>query len=603
MSFWATIKIFRNLEAGVIGTFGGPVGVPENPARRADEPKNVATVTRGLWRAVTVGSPQTRSRVHIGSILPWLAARIRRLVAFAVMHAVAPLRNRSGEPTYARARVESVKIEEKYQYRQEISLNADVSEVGDPAGQIKIVQPYDGDEFFTRDAYADVETARRGGAVSTDEAVVGFLGLADYEKTDLEGPLGLQGNYGSVPIAVRLPGRPGPDETDQLIIDNSECVVSREYRPEALRIVPVHVDMELDDPDTAESSDRPQRPSEVDGIADLLARLLERIKAIGNAPERQLDFEPGLWLRVTVRLHLPRGQADGVEAKVSKVSMSWPTHTSLSSLELHTDSRSALQYNPEQEHDGRKGGLEWSDVPMTLIDQQRDAENMRTADGSEVEDEDPEIRKELVTLTTGEMTLSISNPGDFYKRDTISGRIEVTVNRLLSGMDARLYDAAGKPYPARRSRLKLASTVTTEFSLPLYDAFVRRAMSPYQWLYFDEVIPSALRLDDIAMALRNRGFRVFSERNPDPADCCIEAERVQGPDLLRLQVYVRGERHKARRERSVDGVMTYRTAVDSGDLRLYVYGSLRGESKPVVQEINALRRALRERFDRLPAGR
>jgi hypothetical protein len=49
--------------------------------------------------------------------------------------------------------------------------------------------------------------------------------------------------------------------------------------------------------------------------------------------------------------------------------------------------------------------------------------------------------------------------------------------------------------------------------------------------------------------------------------------------------------------------MTYRTAVDSGDLRIYVYGSLRAESKPVVREINALRRGLRERFDRLPAGR
>ena len=48
--------------------------------------------------------------------------------------------------------------------------------------------------------------------------------------------------------------------------------------------------------------------------------------------------------------------------------------------------------------------------------------------------------------------------------------------------------------------------------------------------------------------------------------------------------------------------MTYRTAVDSGDLRLYVYGSLRAESKPVVQEINALTtgaaRALRP-----PSGR
>jgi hypothetical protein len=578
------------------------VGPSANPAGTADEAENSVTRTRGLWRVVTVGSPKSRSRVKFGSILRWLAVRIRRLMAFAAMHAAAPLRNRSNEPTYARAWVENVKIEEKYQFRQEISLNADVSQVGDPTGHIKIVLPYDGDEFFTRDAYADVDTARRGGAVPADEAVVGFLALTDYEKTDLEGPLGLQSNYGSVPIAVRLPSRLGPDETDQLIADNSECIISQEYRPEALRILPVHVDMELDDPDTAEDPDRPQRSSEVDGVADLLARLMERIKAIGNAPERQLDFEPGLWLRVTVRLHLPRGQVDKVEAKVSKVSMSWPTHTSLSSLKLYADSRSALRYNPEQEHDGCKGGLEWSDVPMSLVGQQLDLESMHP-DDSEAEKEDPGIRKELVTLTSGEMTLSIANPGDFYKQDTLSGRIEVTVNRLLSGMDARLYDAAGRPYSDERPGLRLESVVTSEFSLSLYDAFVRRAMSPYQWLYFDEVIPSALRLDDIAMALRNRGFTVPSVRNLDPADCCIQAHRVQGPDLLRLQVYVKGERHKARRERSVDGVMTYRTAVDSGDLRLYVYGSLRGESKPVVQEINALRRALRERFDRLPAGR
>ena len=144
---------------------------------------------------------------------------------------------------------------------------------------------------------------------------------------------------------------------------------------------------------------------------------------------------------------------------------------------------------------------------MGLVGQQLDPESMRSADDSEAEEEDPEIRKELVTLSSGEMTLSITNPGDFYKQDALSGRIEVTVNRLLSGMDARLCDAAGWPYPARRSGLKLTSVVTTEFSLSLYDAFVRRAMSPYQWLYFDEVIPSALRLDDIAMASGTGGSR------------------------------------------------------------------------------------------------
>ena len=179
----------------------------------------------------------------------------------------------------------------------------------------------------------------------------------------------------------------------------------------------------------------------------------------------------------------------------------------------------------------------------------------------------------------------------------------MTVNRLLSGMDARLYDATGKQCQSRRPELKLKSIITTEFSLPLYDAFARRTMSPYQWLYFDEVIPSEMRIDDIVMALRNRGFTVLTPHGANPESCWIMASRVHGPDQLRLALYVKGERYKARRERSVPGGMSYRTSVDSGELRIYVYGSLRAESKPVVREINALRRALRERFDRLPAGR
>ncbi len=289
------------------------------------------------------------------------------------------------------------------------------------------------------------------------------------------------------------------------------------------------------------------------------------------------------------------------------VFMSWPTHTSLTSLALHADGHAQLRYNPEREHDGRKGGLEWSGVPMALVGVQRVAESTQSLDDSEDESEDGEAtdesEDEIVTLSSGEMTLSISNPGELYKQEKLSGQIEVTVNRLLSGMDARLYDATGKQCQSRRSGLKLKSIVTTEFSLPLYDAFARRTMSPYQWLYFDEVIPSAMRIDDIEMALRNRGFEVMESRPVNPESCLILAHRTHGPDQLRLAVYVRGGRYKAWRERRVPGGMTYRTSVDSGELRLYVYGSLRAESKPLVREINALRRALRERFDRLPAGR
>ncbi len=551
---------------------------PELPDDAGASANGGPEARRPWWRRVRPpeeGAPGASLLASAYGIPRWLIAQVRRILGFGMMRASAPLRNWSGEPIRARARLESAEIEERYRYSQEISLNADVHQIEKPAGLIKLVLPYDGDKYFTRQAHRDVVGARHGGASPADEAIVGFLALTGYEKTGLEGPLGLQANYGSVPVRVRLPAPPGPGETDQLLVDGSACVVSQEYWPEAPRVLPMQIDIELDDPDTAEAS----------GEA--------RAEAIKRSPERQLDFEPDLWLRLTVCLNLPRTQMAGVHAEVSKVFISWPTHTSLSSLRLRAAGRPQLRYNPEQEHEGRKGGLEWSGVPMALDSVESVAEETDTSQGSE---------DEIVTLGSGKITLSISKPGDLYKQENLSGRVEVTVNRLLSCMDARLYDAAGKQCQSRRPELKLKSIVTTEFSLPLDDAFGRRTMSPYQWLYFDEVIPSAMRIDDIMMALRNRGFKLFA-RHGDPENCFIVVERAHGPDRLRLTLYVKGERYKARRERSVPGGITYRTAVDSGELRIYVYGTLRAESGPVVHEINALRRALHERFDRLPAGR
>ncbi len=529
--------------------------------------------------------------------LSWLLTRIRRVLGFGVMHASAPLRNRNGEPIRARAWLESARIEERYQYVQEISLNADVNVEGEPSGLIKLILPYDGEKFFTQQAYQDVVSARRGGAAPVDEAIVGFLTLTGHERTGLDEPLGLNANFGCVPIRVHLPPASDLTETDRPFTDANACVISQLYNPEFPDIVPVHVDIELDDPDTAESSSaaQPIHPG-ADGVADVAARREARVEVIDKTPERQLDFEPEMWLRITVRLHLPRRQTGQVEAKVSKVFMSWPTHTSLRSLELLTDGNAELRYNPEQEHEGRRGGLEWSGVPMTPKDDELEFGLGETEDATYSEDE-------IVTFTSEEMKLSVSKPGELYKEARLVGWVEVTVNRLLSGMNARLYGSTGKKYRSGQSRLKMKSVIRTNFALPLYDAFARRTMSPYQWLYFDEVIPSRMRIDDITMALKNRGFRVSVPSGADPEDCRIRAERTHGPDQLQLTLYVKGARYKARRERSVPGGMTYRTAVDSGELRIFVYGSLRAESTPVVHEINALRRALRERFDRLPAGR
>jgi hypothetical protein len=72
---------------------------------------------------------------------------------------------------------------------------------------------------------------------------------------------------------------------------------------------------------------------------------------------------------------------------------------------------------------------------------------------------------------------------------------------------------------------------------------------------------------------------------------------------LRLELYIEGKFHKARRQRRIPGGVTYRTDLDSGELRIYICGSQPRDSQQVIHEMNALRRALRERFDRLPARR
>jgi hypothetical protein len=70
-----------------------------------------------------------------------------------------------------------------------------------------------------------------------------------------------------------------------------------------------------------------------------------------------------------------------------------------------------------------------------------------------------------------------------------------------------------------------------------------------------------------------------------------------------LIVLVAGRRHKTKRSRDLTGGLTHETEVDSGELRIFVAGDLRGDPAPVVRETNELRRALRERFERRPTRR
>jgi len=507
-------------------------------------------------------SPSRRRRLSdLWASVQRLWARVQRLLVLGRRRISGRLRMADpGEAVLARARVKRAQIREVYFYRQEISENAARYQEKAPKGRIKLVLPYDGDKYFGRQARRDIDHVRR----SADEALIGHLVLTGFEHANLDGLLDEGPTHGSVPIRAQIPRRADPGEPDPLVAPRSACVISHNYVPDTghFKVDPVDVDAWLLDPDDADFSEE-GLDLDFDG---------KRLQIM-----RQVGFLPELRLRMTVRIAVPRKQATGARAKVRRVFISWPTHTSLSALSLKVGGRNhPISYNPRRE------GLEWSDITM--------------------EPEADPRGGELLTFASPEMILVIPQPGELYQEQSLGGEVKVSVNRLLSGLDARLYDATGtldgQPRVARQS------LVSTKFELTLDDAFARRTFSPHQQLHFDEVIPAETRIDDIMMALKNLGFRAddpWPGRGPE--NRWLRAQRREGPDLLLLVLYVEGKQHKSRRQRTVPGGMTYRTELDSGELRIYAYGWLARSSRPVVQEMNALRIALRERFDRLPARR
>jgi hypothetical protein len=469
---------------------------------------------------------------------------------------------RRGDPIWARARLERAAIEELYYYRQEISLNQSRSVRRDPVGHVEFVLPLDGEKYFTRQAYGDAIRAYGQGADRDAETIVGFLGLTGHEKTDLSSALGLEERH-AFPIRATLPQAADPHQVDPLLADRGACVISRAYRPG--QSFPVDVFIDVDDPDTSELPLGP--PYEPMSIM------------------RQIDFRPGLSLGMVVQLAVPRGLMDDAVPRVSGVFVGWPTRTSLQSLQLKIAGETrSFRYNPER---AGGGGLEWRDVPMTA---------------------EPNPDGDHRVFRSPRMTLSIPRPGELYRQERLSGEVEVTVDRLLSGTSARLFDSRGMT--CQHPSLETRSVVATEFSVLLEDAFARRTLSPSQQMHFDEVIPDAMRLDDIKTVLRIRGFDVDQLRLPgtaqpdaDSPPWWLRAHRAHGPYWMSILLYVEGTRYQTRRERQVPGGMKYETSVESGELRVYAYGWLARDSEPIVREMNALRQDLHERFDRLPARR
>src|ERR1700733_15364154 len=212
---------------------------------------------RTLWRPTKPLGPEEPGTEVFPSRrwrLSDLRARAQALLGLGVMRVSGPLRKADpGEAVLARARVKRAQIRELYFYKQEISENAARYQEKSPKGRIKLVLPYDGDKYFSRQARRDIDHAGRSGA----EALIGHLVLTGFEHANLNGLLDEGPTHGSVPIKAQISGLADPGEPDPLIADRSACVVSYDYVPDTghFTVEPVDVDASLRDPDAADFSE------------------------------------------------------------------------------------------------------------------------------------------------------------------------------------------------------------------------------------------------------------------------------------------------------------------------------------------------------------
>jgi hypothetical protein len=503
-------------------------------------------------------------------------------------------------PVFARARTEKVLLHERFTFKQEISMQPSQERDGEPAGLIKIAVPLDGDQYFTREAIGDVQRAGwRPGPPSS--ALIGHLLLSGFEQTDLGSGAGLNGSFGSIPIKVPLPDGADGSGLADLSADRKTCVIEHRYRPDSDSVA-LNVFAELLDPDGVDLLGEERAGAEMrrllggsptaEEVAGQVKKLVERaakgadrdaqlvVDDVARQITQQVSFRSYLQLRITVQLILPASvrEADP-KPEISLVSLRWPTLTSMRSLRLEgDDGDSNIKYNPNTR------AIEWTGARLQAHKDDGNKDTPRT-------------------YQSDTMVLRIDQPGELYAASDLSGTVKVRVpGVLLSGMKARLFDGTGTLRDART--ITSVSTVSSTFKLILDDAFAGRVLTPFQHLYFDEVIPDPMRIADVRTALESRGFVVLNQQlaAEGPASPALRhfliATRSEGPDLMELWIYLEG-RHQDTERQQQRGGARFTTKLNSGELKMFVRGSLPGDSRELVKEMNDLQRALRDRFARL----
>jgi hypothetical protein len=513
-----------------------------------------------------------------------LVTRVGAMPVNVVRGALGSRRGNADDRLFARATPEKVEITETYSVTQEISRNPR-RELGTPTGQIEMVIPYDGGDYFTRQAVGDVERAiavRGEGEPRT--AIMGHLLIAEHRQTDLYQSMRYHGEVGVIPLEVPVTSADGT--TGQLTSDRRASVMSYGYSPMSPELYPIDLDVWLFDPDILDLEwDRLLEEFDVDP-SDLIKRLTQEAR-----------FKSELLLVIQVRLTLPVKQGRVLKPMVKRISIGWPTVTSIATTQLVI----LAPTNPRLRPGTRRPAYKRRPIRYNPVERRLEWENVHFFQPKKRSDDQDVVNH---TYRSAQMQLIIGHPGELFAEDRLTVHAEVEVpGYLLSGVEARLYGATGNRVPDDPGRPlpKLMTRVNTTATLQLDDAFAKRKFAPYHQLVFDDVEPNEKRVDDIVMVLKTAQFdvrRLWKDpENPAESSTPKWVLRAHRPtDSLTLTIAVEGKRHSVEEhvvERDRVGKSWTR---DSGWIKVSVHGVIARDHRELTRQMNELQVALRDRY-------
>jgi hypothetical protein len=339
------------------------------------------------------------------------------------------------------------------------------------------------------------------------------------------------------------------------------------YQPSKLVKVPIRIEVEIMD----EGYFDEQTEASEDEKEKLIKELLE-----------QAAIKHTLIMRFKILLDLPPHL--GVQYKerppqISRMTLTWPIATPHRLVKLTSQNASApLIYDPEA------GKIEWSNVPLL---------SQGSIDGLD-----------WYAFNSEWICLEISEPVELHHRSELSGHVEIKVDSLLSELEL-IYVSHNETdviMPLYRTVL------INEFKFKLEEGLGRKHFAPRQHLYFPGVLLDPMRIADILMLLEDKGFEI-EERDEDSLkgdpiidktsgrkQYIIRAVRDEGAKKLEVVLLIQGSEIGTSRERKISGEAKYTTSLPTGDLRIYIRGKLRGDSKRITTIVNEIQNQLREQF-------